>query len=112
MFKVNGNEFWINGVNTPWQNWNDFNGRQRCFPLIIFKVPNGGFEKWRSLIASKEYSDMFAEKYVKEFCTRYGANEYLFSIDIINEPDWIYENEGCGNIPWEDLSYFSENVRL
>ena len=25
-FMVNGNELWINGVNTPWQNWNDFYG--------------------------------------------------------------------------------------
>ena len=26
-FMVNGKELWINGVNTPWQNWNDFEGR-------------------------------------------------------------------------------------
>lgn len=25
-FMVNGKELWINGVNTPWQNWNDFGG--------------------------------------------------------------------------------------
>ncbi len=26
-FTVNGQELWINGCNTPWQNWNDFVGR-------------------------------------------------------------------------------------
>lgn len=25
-FTVDGKELWINGVNTPWQNWNDFGG--------------------------------------------------------------------------------------
>ncbi|MDE6131767.1 MAG: cellulase (glycosyl hydrolase family 5), partial [Oscillospiraceae bacterium] len=25
-FMVDGKELWINGVNTPWQNWNDFGG--------------------------------------------------------------------------------------
>lgn len=25
-FTVNGNELWISGTNTPWQNWNDFVG--------------------------------------------------------------------------------------
>lgn len=25
-FVVDGKELWINGVNTPWQNWNDFGG--------------------------------------------------------------------------------------
>ena len=25
-FKVDGKELWFNGVNTPWDNWNDFGG--------------------------------------------------------------------------------------
>ena len=25
-FNVDGKELWINGANTPWQNWNDFGG--------------------------------------------------------------------------------------
>lgn len=25
-FMVDGKELWINGVNTPWQSWNDFCG--------------------------------------------------------------------------------------
>ncbi len=73
-----------------------------------FKEPNGGYKKWRELIKSQELTDAFADTYVKEFCQRYGENEYLFSIDIMNEPDWVYENDECGKgeISWENLSYF------
>ena len=27
-FMVDGKELWINGTNTPWEKWNDFDGRQ------------------------------------------------------------------------------------
>lgn len=66
-----------------------------------FKAPN-----WQALIRSKEMTDEYAEKYVAEFCKRYGENEYLFSIDIMNEPDWVFENRECGQIPWDNISYF------
>ncbi len=62
-------------------------------------------EKWQKLVSSKEYVDSYAEKYVAEFAKRYGDNEYLFGIDIMNEPDWVYENAECGNIGWDKLSY-------
>lgn len=62
-------------------------------------------EKWQKMLASKEYVDMYAEGYVKEFCQRYGDNPYLFSIDLMNEPDWVYENKECGNIDWANLGY-------
>lgn len=71
-----------------------------------FKEPNGGYDQWRTLLQTKEYTDLYAEMYVKEFCTRYGANEYLFSIDIMNEPDWVTENAECGKIGLEHLAYF------
>ena len=54
---------------------------------------NGSGDKWRALVSNKETCDEFAEKYVGEFCKRYGDNEYLFSIDIMNEPELVYENE-------------------
>lgn len=62
--------------------------------------------RWQNLISSKEKADAYADGYVKEFCTRYGENPYLFAIDIMNEPDWVYENEECGKIDWDSLSYF------
>ncbi len=172
-FMVDGKELWINGVNTPWQKWNDFDGNMdeqfwddtfaklaqdgiNCTRIWIncagenivkldadggvrevnsahwenldslfeiaekhkvyvmatllsfdhFKGETSSADKWRTLITNKETCDEYAEKYVGEFCDRYGDNEYLFSIDIMNEPDWVYENEECGNIPWDNLSYF------
>ena len=71
-----------------------------------FKASSGSVIKWQKLIQSKEYTDQFAEKYVKEFCNRYKDQEYIFGIDIMNEPDWVYENEECGKIGWDHLSYF------
>lgn len=60
---------------------------------------------WQELLKSDEGCDSYAENYVAEFCERYGDNEYLFSIDIINEPDWVAENEECGQIGWNRISY-------
>ncbi|MDE7193538.1 MAG: cellulase family glycosylhydrolase [Oscillospiraceae bacterium] len=67
---------------------------------------SGSAERWRTMINTKESADNFAERYVKEFCERYGEQPYLFSIDIMNEPDWVHENSECGQLKWEDLSYF------
>ena len=67
---------------------------------------SGSAERWRTMINTKESADNFAERYVKEFCERYGAQPYLFSIDIMNEPDWVHENTECGQLKWENLSYF------
>lgn len=172
-FMVNGKQLWINGVNTPWYNWNDFTGSMdydawdKTFSQLaedginctriwvnctgenivrlkstgeikninkghwsdldkLFEIAEkhkvyvmatltsfdhckgdtGSPERWRTMLQSKTAVDDFAEKYVKEFCSRYSKNEYLFSIDIMNEPDWVYENEECGQLPWDDLSYF------
>ncbi|MCM1275623.1 MAG: cellulase family glycosylhydrolase [Lachnospiraceae bacterium] len=172
-FTVNGKELWINGANTPWQNWNDFVGNMdeafwdnelarlaedgiNCtriwiscngegvvklndsggilsineghwsdldklftlaekhnvylMPTLLsfdhFKEPKNSALRWRALIGSTETADAYAEKYVKEFCKRYGNRDCIFAIDIMNEPDWVYENEECGQIEWEHLSYF------
>lgn len=67
---------------------------------------SGSAERWRAMINTKESADNFAERYVKEFCERYGEQPYLFSIDLMNEPDWVHENTECGQLKWEDLSYF------
>lgn len=67
---------------------------------------SGSAERWRTMINTKESADNFAERYVKEFCERYGEQPYLFSIDLMNEPDWVHENTECGQLKWENLSYF------
>lgn len=71
-----------------------------------FKEPNAGYDKWRNLVSSKELTDAYADTYVAEFCKRYGSNEYLFAIDLMNEPDWVHENAECGQLDWNGLSYF------
>ncbi len=174
-FMVDGKELWINGTNTPWEKWNDFDGNMdeefwdktfaqlaadnvnctriwiNCSGENIIQLTTKGEvksiteghwtdldklfaiaekykvyvmptllsfdhfkgtakfsagDKWRNLIMSKEKTDAFAENYVKTFCERYGSCEYIFGIDIMNEPDWVKENEECGKVGYEYLSYF------
>lgn len=166
-FMVNGKELWINGVNTPWQNWNDFNGNMdvqfwddtfkqlaqdninctriwvNCNGTTTVRLKStGGIkninenhwtdldklfdiaekyevyimptllsfdhckdERWQLLVESKENCDQFAEMYAAEFAKRYGDEEYLFGIDIMNEPDWVHENDECGKLEWDNISY-------
>ena len=61
--------------------------------------------KWRSMLYNKKSAESFAEKYVIPFVKRYDSNPYFWSIDLMNEPDWVYEVKICGQIPWENTSY-------
>jgi hypothetical protein len=175
-FMVDGKRIWINGANTPWNNWNDFGGdysniwwnihfnelrkaginatrvwincnndkgaimiaangtvsgvstghwadldkffisaaRNEIYimaTLLSFDhFKNTGArpaaERWRNMIKSKEASQSFVDNYTIPFVNRYKDNPWLWSIDIINEPDWVFENAECGKIPWENISYF------
>jgi hypothetical protein len=58
------------------------------------------------MLKSDEASASFVEKYTIPFVRRYKDNPWLWSIDICNEPDWVFENAECGKIPWERISYF------
>ena len=62
--------------------------------------------KWRNMLTNGEAAASFAENYTIPFLKRYGDNPWLWSIDLCNEPDWVYENPECGNIAWEHISYF------
>lgn len=176
-FMVDGKELWINGVNTPWDNWNDFGSSSfdesfweshfaeleeagvnasrvwiNCSSMhgvqlkstgevktvtdkhwqdvdklmeiaenhhiyimatLIsfdhFKDSNTAYDYWRNMITTDEGIDSFVNDYVIPFCERYDDNDYLWSIDLCNEPDWIKENEECGKIGFEHLSkYFAK----
>nr|AGS51602.1 hypothetical protein [uncultured bacterium contig00010] len=63
-------------------------------------------QNWRNMLTNKESAATFVENYTMPFVERYRDNPWLWSIDLINEPDWIFENEECGKIPWENISYF------
>jgi hypothetical protein len=58
------------------------------------------------MIKSKAASESFVKNYTIPFVERYKDNPWLWSIDIMNEPDWVFENPDCGEIPWENISYF------
>lgn len=172
-FKVDGKELWINGVNTPWQNWNDFGGNfdesfwdshfaelheagvnasrvwvncngmsivrlksdgtvqavdeehwtdlDKLFELAEkhdiyimatllsfdhFKDGNTGSDRFRLMVSDDTATQSYIDSYVIPFVQRYGSSPSLWSIDLMNEPDWVYENEECGKVGWDKLSNF------
>lgn len=172
-FKVDGKELWINGVNTPWQNWNDFGGNfdesfwdshfaelheagvnatriwvncngmsivrlksdgtvqavdeqhwtdlDKLFELAEkhdiyimatllsfdhFKDGNTGCDKFITMISDDTATQSYIDSYVIPFVERYGSSPSLWSIDLMNEPDWVHENAECGKVGWENLSKF------
>jgi hypothetical protein len=178
-FTVDEKRIWINGVNTPWNNWNDFGGTYNdswwnnhfaklrdaginavrvwincnndngaitiagngmvsgasnkhwsdldkffktaesnqiyimatLLSFDHFKSPNGNqpraaAERWRNMLKNKGATVSFVENYTIPFVRRYRDNPWLWSIDICNEPDWIFENAECGKLPWDQISYF------
>jgi hypothetical protein len=44
--------------------------------------------------------DSYVANYVVPFVNRYKNNPWVWSIDLINEPDWIIENQEAGQLPW------------
>jgi len=64
------------------------------------------YDRFRAMIANKEASRSFAENYTIPFVNRYKNNPWLWSIDIMNEPEWVFEDEKCGKLAWDDISYF------
>jgi hypothetical protein len=172
-FVVGGKEIWFNGVNTPWDNWNDFGGEfdeafwdehfaalaaagcnssrvwvncngvsivrldadgfvtsvnekhwedlDKLFaiakkyqiylmPTLLsfdhFKDSNAGYESWRKLVADDSATQSYIDSYVIPFAKRYGDNDYCFSVDLCNEPDWVYENAESGQIDMNILAEF------
>ena len=64
------------------------------------------FEAWRNLIQDGEKTDAYIDNFIVPLVERYGSSDYFWSVDLCNEPDWIYENKECGNIGWEHLSSY------
>ena len=172
-FMAGNKEIWFNGVNTPWDKWNDFGGGfsfpfwQEHFEklhnegvnacriwiscngdvgMVIspegdfsgattahwedldslfmlaeeyqiyvmatvqsfdhFKDSNQNYEAWRQLVQSPEKTDAYVDNYIVPLVKRYDACDYLWSIDLCNEPDWIIENKECGKLNWIDLEQY------
>ena len=172
-FLVGDKEIWFNGVNTPWDKWNDFGGNfsfafwQEHFDKLhsagvnacriwiscngdvgMLISPDGSFEgattahwedldtlfalaenyqiyimatvqsfdhykdtyetyeSWRKLIQSPECTDQYVDNYIIPLVQRYDDCDYLWSVDLCNEPDWIVENKECGKLDWSYLQQY------
>lgn len=67
------------------------------------------YQRWRNMLNSSSNTDTFVNNYVVPFVNRYKTNNYLWSIDLMNEPDWSYENAESGNMSWSVLQrYFAK----
>ena len=178
-FTVGGHRLWINGVNLPWQHWNDFGkgidapwwdaqframheaginavrvwvncsggggikigadgvvtgataahwrDLDRLFEIAAahriyvmatvlsfdhFRDNHPQYRAWRRWLASDQAIDSYVQAYLVPFVTRYGNSPWLWSIDLINEPEWVVENAECGRLPWERFqSYFARAAR-
>ncbi len=172
-FMLSGKEIWLNGMNAPWQSWDDFGGNYKaqyweevfsmmhedgfnscriwinCSGDKAIDIDENGYvsgasekhwqdldslfslaaeneiyvmatlmsfdhfknnkkERWRAMMKDTDKIDSYINNYVIPFCKRYDDNDYVWSIDLINEPDWVFENEECGKISWECLGdYFA-----
>ncbi|MCX7681276.1 MAG: cellulose-binding domain-containing protein [Anaerolineae bacterium] len=178
-FYAGGARIWINGANTPWNNWNDFGGSYNaswwdnhfqqlhangvnatrvwitCSGEVGINIDSSGYvsgatqahwnhldsffqiaqnrqvyimatlmsfdhfqntystyQRWRNWINSDSNIDSYINNYLIPFLNRYGNNPWLWSIDLMNEPDWVYENAECGQIPWDRLQvYFAKAAK-
>ncbi len=70
------------------------------------KTGNRNNKKFRAMIQDDALTDSYVQNYIIPFAERYDSNDYLFSIDLCNEPDWIHENEEEGRIDWKPLVKF------
>jgi hypothetical protein len=175
-FMAGGARIWINGANTPWDNWNDFGGSYDaafwdshflalhnaginatrvwilCDGLVGVNISSGGVvsgataqhwsnldslfqiaanrqiyikatlmsfdnfksdkpANWRNWLNSDSNIDSYVNNYLIPFVNRYETNPWLWSIDLMNEPDWVYSGEG-GCCSWDRLqAYFARAAR-
>ena len=70
------------------------------------KDGNRNNKKFRAMVQDETLMQSYVDNYIIPFAKRYDSNDYLFSIDLCNEPDWIHENKECGKIDWLPLVTF------
>ena len=71
-----------------------------------FKNRHPNHLRWRKMLTDDGNLDALVAHYVVPLVARYKDNPWLWSIDLCNEPDWIYENAECGRIPWDCLQTY------
>ncbi len=76
-----------------------------------FKAGHPKSQRWRNWLASDRNIDSFADHYLVPLVERYGSSPWLWSIDLMNEPDWVHENAEDGRFAWERLQrYFARGA--
>lgn len=70
------------------------------------KTGNRNHKKFRAMIEDADLSQSYVDNYIIPFAKRYDSNDYLYSIDLCNEPDWIHENAESGKLDWKPLVTF------
>ncbi|MBN1648892.1 MAG: hypothetical protein JW874_12730 [Spirochaetales bacterium] len=70
-----------------------------------FESSYSTYQRWRNWISSDANIDSYIDNYLVPFLERYGNYTALWSIDLINEPEWATNTEG-GTIAWEHFQSF------
>lgn len=71
-----------------------------------FKEENKNHLCWRAMVQNDEAMDSYIENYLIPLCQKFGHYNAFWSIDLCNEPDWVYENEEAGKLDWKHLCRF------
>lgn len=71
-----------------------------------YKNTNQNYKSWRALIQDDKKTNGYIDNFIIPLVKRYDSSDYFWSIDLCNEPDWIYENAEDGNISWDHLCYY------
>ncbi|MBP3964812.1 carbohydrate binding domain-containing protein [Paenibacillus lignilyticus] len=74
-----------------------------------FKNTHTNYNSWRNMLSTNANIDSYVNNYLIPFVNRYKNNPWLWSIDLMNEPDWVYEDAAAGQIAWARLqTYFAK----
>ncbi|REE91448.1 cellulase (glycosyl hydrolase family 5) [Paenibacillus taihuensis] len=74
-----------------------------------FNNSHTNYQSWRNMLNSDSNIDSYVNNYLIPFVNRYKSNPYLWSIDLMNEPDWVYEDANNGQLSWDRLqTYFAK----
>ena len=71
------------------------------------KPSNPNAVNWQNMLADSAKTRKFINAFLIPFVNRYKTNPYLWSIDLCNEIEWIYENGGSrgGADNWSGSTY-------
>lgn len=67
------------------------------------KAGNKNADAWRNMQRTPAGRASFVRNFVTPFMNRYGANPYFFAVDVGNELDWNWDNQGLKQADTVDL---------